>query len=805
MKTRILILICLFYISNSLVAQDLTYNWVVGIGGTNYEESKSIVTDNAGNIYFTGYFEGIVDFDPGSGINNLTSNGLSETDLFIVKLDASGNLAWARNTGGIYAEYSYSMTYDSQGYIYITGVFYDTADFDPGPGTYNLIGHGGSTDAFVLKLDTSGNFVWAKSFGGLYTTRSYSIVTDESGNVCVTGWFKGSVDFDPGNNTYDLTSNGNYDIFILKLDAAGNFLWAKTLGGAGSDYGYSIAVDDSGNVYSTGQFSGYIDLDPGNGTHYTVAYGDDDIFVLKLDALGNYVWAKHMGGNSETSGMSMVLDHIGYIYITGYFQGTTDFDPSSNQYNLSSNGTWDIFVLKLDNYGNLIWAKKMGGNNNDFGYSLVLDASGHVYTTGKFSNTVDFDPGNGTFNLTSNGQYDIFISKLDSSGNFIGAYKIGSTLEDVSSCIANDVNGNIYITGYFRETIDFNPGNGIANLSSNGFTDIFVLKFTQLQADFIASITSVVVGDTIYFSDLSIGEPTSWVWNFGDGATSNSQSPFHMYQTSGDYTVSLDISNGNESSTMIKQNYISVIDQIAIGYTQQNVNCFNGSDGMIDLNVSGIYPPFVYTWSNGSTQEDLDNLAVGWYHVTVTDNTGLSVVDSILLSQPNEMIITAFIENISNQMATGSINVSVLGGTPPYDFLWSNNSTSNPLIVNDAGTYNLTVTDNHSCTLDTAFQVLIGIHEINIVNSFTIFPNPFSNFMQVKYSLSHPTKIQLAIFSTDGHLVSILEEGNKNTGDHQVIWGVNNIKNTQHSSGIYFLKLRTTDEIFIHKVVLNRN
>ena len=163
------------------------------------------------------------------------------------------------------------------------------------------------------------NFEWAKSFGGTSTDQGYSIALDSSGNVYTTGRFQGTADFDPGAGTNNLTAQGDYDVFIQKLDPSGNFLWAKSFGGTSYDVGYSIALDASGNIYTTGLFGGTVDFDPGAGTNNLTAQGNFDVFIQKLDPSGNFLWAKSFGGTSYDVGYSIALDASGNIYTTGYF------------------------------------------------------------------------------------------------------------------------------------------------------------------------------------------------------------------------------------------------------------------------------------------------------------------------------------------------------------------------------------------------------------------------------------------------------------------------------------------------------
>jgi len=396
--------------------------------------------------------------------------------LFAANLSAQNpNLAWAKQMGGTENDAGNSITTDANGNIYTTGYFSGTVDFDPGVATTKLTS-AGYLDIFIQKLDANGNLIWVKQMGGEEEDRGQSITTDANGNVYTTGAFLNTVDFDPGAGTSNLTTAGNFDIFIQKLDANGNLIWVKQMGGTGSDYGYSITTDANGNVYTTGYFSGTVDFDPGAGTTNLTSAGNIDIFIQKLDANGNLLWVKQMGGIGNDSGNTITTDANGNVYTTGHFQVIVDFDPGVGTTNLTSAGLSDIFIQKLDANGNLLWVKRIGGSNEDGASSIITDANGNVYTTGYFQSTVDFDPGVGTTNLMSAGLTDIFIQKLDANGNLLWAKQMGGTGADFGESITPDSNGNVYTTGVFSSTVDFDPGVGTTNLMSAGLTDIFIQK-----------------------------------------------------------------------------------------------------------------------------------------------------------------------------------------------------------------------------------------------------------------------------------------------------------------------------------------
>ncbi|MCC6794132.1 MAG: SBBP repeat-containing protein [Candidatus Hydrogenedentes bacterium] len=467
-------------------AADGDYVWAKQMGGSGYETGNSVVIDSNGNVYTTGFFQGTVDFDPGAGTANLTAVGFN--DIFVSKLDSSGNFVWVKQFGGSSSsEVGWALALDSSGNVYCAGEFHGTVDFDPGAGTTNLVS-AGQADIFVAKLDSSGTLLWAQQIGGSLGDGAYSAAVDSGGNVYTTGPFSGTVDFDPGAGTVNLTSLGGFDVFVSKLDSSGNFVWAKQMGSSSHDEGYSVAVDSGGNVHTTGHFYGTVDFDPGAGSANLTAVGFNDIFVSKLDSSGNFVWVKQFGGSTSEVSRSVVVDSSGNVYTTGFFQGTTDFDPGAGTASLTPVGNYDIFVSKLDSTGAFLWAKQLGGSGDEFGFSVAVDSIGNVFTTGQFTGTADFDPGAGTANRSAVAGYDTYVSKLDSSGAFVWANAMGGSNIDEGRSIAIDSSGNAYTTGQFRVAADFDPGAGTANLTVVGNGDIFVWKLSGPPPN----VTSVV-------------------------------------------------------------------------------------------------------------------------------------------------------------------------------------------------------------------------------------------------------------------------------------------------------------------------
>ncbi len=190
--------------------------------------------------------------------------------------------------------------------------------------------------------------------------------------------------------------------------------------------------------------------------------------------MGSFIWQYWLGYSN-----SIIVDNGGNVFATGQFALSADFDPGSGVYNLTSAGTDDIFILKLNTNGDFVWAKNMGGAGSDAGLSITLDKENHICTTGGFNQTVDFDPGAGNFDLSSSGLNDVYVATYDTAGNFLTAVEFGGTGSDFGLHVAIDAQNNIFVTGGFSGTVDFDPGVGVSDISSDGGSDIFILKLSQ--------------------------------------------------------------------------------------------------------------------------------------------------------------------------------------------------------------------------------------------------------------------------------------------------------------------------------------
>lgn len=407
-------------------------------------------------------------------------------------------------------------------------------------------------------LDT----LWVNKYTEFWEGASANTVTtDLNGDVIAAGSYGGGLDFNTGSGTAWMSATGDVDAFVTKVNAAGNFIWAKKFGGSSNNHYcrvYDVTTDASNNVYLTGTYTGTIDFNPGSGVFTLESLGYNNVFIAKLDANGNFLWAKKFGASQITSTSStpygpsgILIDSQGNICITGNFDGVADFDPGSNTFNLISAGEMDTYLVKLTSDGNFIWGKSFGGTLSDTAEEFCIDNSGNIFITGYFAGQADFDPDISVNSLDAQLGTDSYVVKFTSSGNFCWVKQFGNTIKLESYSIDLDANENIYITGSFYGTADFNPDAGTTNLTA--ITNFFSIYIVKLNADgtfvWAKSITGnendmsklvVDSNDDIYISGSFIGtadfDPGAGVVNVTVGAT------YHLFilklDSNGNYIIS---------------------------------------------------------------------------------------------------------------------------------------------------------------------------------------------------------------------------------------------------------------------------
>jgi hypothetical protein len=639
MKTKLLLVALLFLIRFHLYSQSgQAFQWAKRMGGSGNDFPSTITIDNHKNIINTGYFSGTVDFDPGPGIYNLTGLGM-----FISKLDSSGNFIWAKKIGDSWT--TGVLVTDIYDNIYITGRFSQTVDFDPGTGISNLTSTDSSLDIYIAKFNAAGDLIWAESIGGQSDESSSAITLDSDGHVYLTGLFQDTVDFDPGGATYNLAPYSNQDpngsdFFILKLDTSGSFIWAKGINYSDFDSPVSMVADSAGNVFITGRYesSGW------SGVAETL------LMFCKFTTSGDNAWHKILIGSAVGSGYgeSIALDQSGNLYVTGSYIGDVDFDNIHLHSNAASS---DIFILKSDTTGHIIWVKSIGGIGEESGKSIVADHLNNIYVKGWYNENAafDFDPGTGVYDLSGSGVNE-YLSKFDTAGNFTWVKPIYSFSGDnvfSPGGLTLDPSDNLYASGVYK-------GSGltliyptILNNAGTGDTyDIYIARLgaiTYCNADFILYPDTTQLHTYSITSNSSGLEPLYYVWNWGDSTSDYGPYPSHTYADSGFYNICLTIydSTGGCSDT-----YCSSYNLARTGTANSSivqVNVINPTTGIKVIEKNNAVSIFPNPASSRFT------IALGNHkkaEVTITDITGKIIYSTTATTSQLEISTKDFEEGI---------------------------------------------------------------------------------------------------------------------------------------------------------------
>ena len=427
----------------------------------NFDNGRSVAADRNGNIYVTGSFLSdtlILD----STI--LKTNG--NQDLFLAKYSPLGKILWARSIGGIGDEKGLSLAIDSKENIFVTGCFSASFKYD----SLNITNKG-LWDIFIVKYDSTGNLRWVKTAGGKGDDYGQGICVDTKDNIYVAGSFSCQL-ITLSDRTLSNSSDkaGSFDMCLLKYNNEGNLLWAKNAGGKTDDGGMSIAADIHDNIYVAGYFeSAALTFGFNIIKNDYSGRGTIDAYLVKYDSDGNAQWAKSFGSRYDDGALSVCTDKDGNVFISGNFENEIMADTTA----LISHGISDIFIIKYNSSGSVVWAKNFGDINEESGLSLCSDKNGNIYMTGFFnSEEISF----GTIKFTLKNKSDIYLVKFDPAGNIKWAKHSGGSADEAGLGICSDGNGNIVMTGYFESGIlPFEA----AVLNKKSVTDVFISKYTS--------------------------------------------------------------------------------------------------------------------------------------------------------------------------------------------------------------------------------------------------------------------------------------------------------------------------------------
>lgn len=637
------LLLSILFLACTLGANAQTYQWSRNFASS-YSIGTDIVTDDNFNVISAGWFHDSVDLDPGAGLHWVYENSLTANyNAYLSKLDQNGAFVWGYTYEVDSTSYNriFSIDVDHQNNILVLGQYHDSIDLDFGPGVFILNDNNSNphwNNLFVAKYDPNGNLIWGKGLNSTNNTNidglwGYTLKTDGSNNIIISGRFHDTVDFDPGPGIHNMVSSNpittNYagNQFLLKLAPNGSFIWVRDWNNLGNWTnnnnnvygGHELDLDTNNNIFFPVVFSDSMDVNPQASVDMIHSNGMSDVSFLKMSPSGSLVWHKEVGGPFDDYCNSLATDPMGNIFYSIKLQGAVpiDLDPGPGTFIMNwTNNTWRKVVLKLDNGGNFIWAIKNLDHNygGSYGEGIATDTAGSIYLTTMInpnlnnSNSIDLNPGPNIYYVSSHGGYDIAFQNLDANGQFIWGGVMGGVAYDFNTDICTDKAQGVYMNGYFHLDADFNPtpdSNYLFYTPLN--SDAFVVKLKKCnvyETQVYDGCDSVIYNNQVYYGDTTLQNHYP-AWNGCDSVHSAIIKIVHYndtlkvdtcnqylwngisYSTSGFYTLNYLTFEGCDSITNLDLT-INHDTLIALALTDCDSALVNG----VWYNTNGVYQQF---------------------------------------------------------------------------------------------------------------------------------------------------------------------------------------------------------------------
>ncbi len=741
MKIKFLILIVVIAnLFNTIHAQ--TFHWAHNID-TKLSNGANIISDKSGGVYSSGSIYNLpTDMDFGPNTFTLTP-GQYKANAYIARYQSNSDLYWAKL---LYSQDGHctitDMSIDSLKNIYIIGSFTGNVDFDPGPNTFNLtcVNQNFDKALFIEKLDSNGNFLWAKkiddSFSTIYSDKSHFIF-DSDGNILILSSFKGIVNFNP-NGGFDTlhSTTGLYNSFLLKLDSQGQFIYVKKIAG-GENTGVTITIDNQNLIIICGVFQDSIDADLGIGVSPLIGIGQNN-YIIKINSSTQLIWAeaiKSIGGNSSFNIIDVNTDDFNNIYTVGSFNNSVNFDPSGGVDIRTSNGDSDAFITKLNSAGGYIWTKTFGGILADDAKQIIFDTSGFFYVLGFAINIVDLNPNLGVYMINTGGITGYsYLSKFSLSGQFIDAFVFGDTSGGI---VAKNVcydNEHIYMTGTLSGSPDFDPSANTHILTSPGVGSyMFISKYSFCGTHYDTTIHAC---NTINL----------WGTNY------DSSKHFIQY-----------FLNANECDSNMNVNLIM---QYGPTDTIQQTVCKNFTINNVTYNSSGVY---VQHFPIGAA---CDSLLIIDLQVTNPGNLTISQIQDTLRVTPT---------NYTYQWIDCATNLPINGANDTI------------FVPASPGSYKVVAYFAAGCSDTSSCKTVgknVGLNE-QPIQHIKIYPNPTSETFTISTEgVNHDFKLSITDL-----LGKILFEQNISPKQNQTISLAN------FANGAYFIRLENEKINFVEKII----
>lgn len=730
-----------------LIIDPVILKWSTWVGGSNTGYLFDIALDAAGYVYGTGWY--FSSFPVTAGSYDVSFNGGGNQpggDAFVFKMkpDATGPLVYSTYLGGSSDDYGNRICVDNAGNAYVTG-YTASNNFPATAGSFDNSFNGGS-DVFVTKLNPAGSaLVYSTYLGGTQGEAGNGIAVNAAGEAFVTGKASSQgttavTEFPTTPGAYDRTTFG-VNVFVTRFNAAGTgLIYSTFIGGFNIDYGNHIAIGAGNIAYVTGAASQGFPTTPGTfDATFNDAFGNGrDAFFATVNATGtNLLYSTYLGGTGTEEGVDIAVGTAGDAYITGYTK-SNNFPIKAGAYSTVYAGAdgaiWggDVFVSHIQPGGlgaaDMIYSTFIGGGGDDVGGGIAINSKGEAYIAGftsRESSLNNFPTTACTYRSYSTVHGDHFVCKLSANGSaLMYSTLIGGEWLDYNNLFMGigliEGCGDEVVVGGTSHSPDYPTTPGVfqptkLNNSSVVWDQPITFKLApKIKPGFLVSsipLCKTAISFTDTTSQCGLFEPLkTWLWDFGDGATSTLQNPTHIYNSTGTYQVKLVLScpkdSVTKSLTVTGTCTVCANPPLLSSSSTPFKVCGNvKGTATVTVNAGTGTGPFNYSWSNGQTTQAATGLLPGIYTVTTTDLNGCSATRLVVVDN-----IPSFSMNFTSTNGQcergGSATAFPYGGTAPYTFSWSNSAVTafNPTAL-PAGSYTLMVTDANGCTLTKTFTI----------------------------------------------------------------------------------------------------
>ncbi len=609
--------------------------WSTFYGGSNTDRAEGVAVDGIGNVYVSGSTAS-VNFPTVNGIQFV--NG-GQQDAFVMKINSNGaTVAWATFYGGSDQEFGRSIVLDGTGNVISTG-YTTSGNFPVTPGAYQTT-KGTVSDAYLLKLNSNGQRIWATFYGGNDVDFGTDIAVDNSNNIIIAGQTQ-STNLTGTFGMFQQNNNGTIDAYIAKFTSAGSMSWATYIGGTASDVATGVDADGTGNIYVGG--STHSANFPVSGGFQGTLNGINDAFIIKFNSSGTRLWATYYGGSASDLGTALTVSGTGDVFITGE-TSSVDLSVPPNVYRPFLTGGSDAFIARFSAAGSLTWGTYIGGSGTDAPTDVTAAGGNAVAITGITSST-NYPVTPNAVQTTLSGPTDAFVSKIGIKNPQQGTYQggkadslfyssfFGGTSDDAGMALDMEGSGNLVMGGISSSAL-IPLGANTIQIANGGTFDAIVAKFCDIDP-YITPAGNIILcaGDSV---ELDAGPNfTSYYW-YPAGQTTRKIT----VKTSGNYVCEVTDINGcfGISRDTVKVTISNPPVVVMSSNTSFNTICI-GTPAAVFATVSGGRPPYVYSWTptTSLSNPNIWNPSITptvstTYYVAVTDSVGCVTVDSIRIT-----------------------------------------------------------------------------------------------------------------------------------------------------------------------------